>query len=182
MKRKNVLLALAVGLAFLGQTWESRSEEKNKDKEALTDEQFAKMASAIDLAEINLGNLAARLATSSQVKQFGQKMVTDHTKSSRMLLAITDQKSLKTATAMDKKHQALNDKLKTLNGAEFDREYMKHMVMGHEKAVAMYRQQAKQGKDADLKAFAEKTLPVVEMHLKMAKELAGKDSKTETKP
>jgi putative membrane protein len=51
---------------------------------------------------------------------------------------------------------------------------MHHMVMGHEEAVSLFEKQAKNGKDGDLKAFAEKTLPTLKEHLKMAKEVAGK--------
>jgi len=181
MKRVRAVAALVAVSACLMQACLLSAEERNKANESSTDQSFVEKASAIDLAEINLGNLAARLGTNEQVKQFGQQMVADHTKSSKMLLAVSDKKSLKSATAMDKKHQELFDKLKTLSGAEFDRDYMKHMVMGHQKAVELYRQEAKQGKDEDLKAFAQKTLPTVEMHHKMAQEINDKIGKSQSK-
>jgi putative membrane protein len=182
MKRTRFLLALPAVMVCLAFTVQSRSEDKNKDQELLTDEQFVQKASAIDLAEINLGNLAAKLGHSSQVKEFAEHMIKDHGKSSKNLLAICNTKGFKAATAMDRKHQELEEKLKTLTGADFDKDYMKHMVTGHEKAVALYQQQIKQGKDKDLKNFAETTLPVVQMHLKMAKDWADKNGKTERKP
>jgi putative membrane protein len=182
MQRMKFLAAFVALLAGLTLAWDAPGDEKDKNKDSRGDDTFAQKASIVDLAEINLGNLAARLATSQQVKQFATQMVADHTKSSRMLLSICDRKSLKTATAMDKKHQELFDKLAAkLSGSEFDRDYMKRMVMGHEKAVELYRHEAKEGKDADLKAFADKTLPIVESHFKMAKDINDKMSKGETR-
>ena len=60
------------------------------------------------------------------------------------------------------------DKLSKMRGAEFDRAYMRDMVQDHEKDVKKFRQEAQHGGDPDLKGFAQKTLPVLEQHLKMA--------------
>jgi len=174
IQRVTGMAGLIAVFACLAQAYQVSAEDNTKNKDSQTDQQFVQKASAIDLAEINLGNLAARLGSSDQVKQFGQHMVADHTKSSRMLTAIVDRKQLKSATTMDKKHQALFDKLKTLNGADFDKEYMRNMAMGHKEAVDLYRQEAKQGKDEDLKTFAQSTLPTIESHLKMAQDVANK--------
>ncbi|HKG20643.1 MAG TPA: DUF4142 domain-containing protein, partial [Blastocatellia bacterium] len=75
---------------------------------------------------------------------------------------------------MMQKHQALVSKLSGLSGAEFDREYMRQMVKDHSDAVELFQKEASRGKDADLKGFAAKTLPALQEHLRMARELAGK--------
>ena len=64
------------------------------------------------------------------------------------------------------------DKLSKMRGAEFDRAYMREMVEDHDKDVKKFRQQAEHGNDADLKTFAQNTLPVLEQHQKMAHDIS----------
>jgi putative membrane protein len=149
-------------------------EPRAADAKPVSDEQFVMMASAADLAEISLGRLAAQRAASDEVKKYGQRMVDDHGKSSKELIALADKKGIPVAKEMDKKHRQLLTKLAGKAGAEFDQAYMKHMVMDHKEALALYQGQAKGGKDEDLKAFAAKTVPVVRDHLKSAQALAGR--------
>jgi len=163
-------VALLAVVAALAVAWVGQAQ----DGQGVSDEQFVQKASAMDLAEINLGRVAEQNASDSRVKQYGQRMVADHTKSSKELLTIADKLGVKPATKMEAKHAALFEKLGRLKGQEFDTAYMKHMAEDHEMAVMLFKQQAKSGKDAGLRAFAEKTLPVIEEHLKMAKALAGK--------
>jgi putative membrane protein len=72
---------------------------------------------------------------------------------------------------MDAKHQKVMDRLSGLSGAEFDREYMKHMVKDHEDAVSDFQKQSTRAKDPDIKAFAARTLPALQEHLRMAREI-----------
>ena len=141
---------------------------------AVSDAQFVQLVSASDLAEINLGKVAAMQASSPDVKKFAEHMVRDHTKSSKELLKIANKQGLKVAPRMDEKSQALSTKLADLKEAAFDQAYMKHQVMAHQKAVRLFKAEASNGKDEELKAFAAKTLPVIEKHLKMAQEINGK--------
>jgi len=71
--------------------------------------------------------------------------------------------------------------LQKRSGAEFDRVYMEHMVTDHKKTVAMFKAEAGSGKDAQFKAFAAKTLPTLEDHLKMA-ETVNAEAKRARKP
>jgi putative membrane protein len=123
------------------------------------------------MAEVDHGNLATQRAHARDVKEFAQRMVTDHGKANSELLAIANRKQLKVAPDMGAKHRAMQQKLSGMSGEDFDRHYMKHMVEGHEAAVKLFQTEAKHGKDTDLKHFAEKTLPVIEEHLKMAKSI-----------
>jgi putative membrane protein len=163
----------ALGVAFIALcllTWQSQAQDKDK---APADAEFAFKASAMDLAEINLGQLATQRAASAAVKAYGQQMVEDHTKSSTELLKIASDKGLKVAKKMDKKHAALAEELSSLNGEQFDKAYMMHMLMDHKKALALFQQQAQNGTDAELKAFAAKGVPIIEDHLKKAQQLSG---------
>lgn len=83
--------------------------------------------------------------------------------------------------AINTDHQKLMDKMARLTGADFDREYMKHQVNDHDKAVALFEKQSKSGKDSELKAFAGRTLPTLKEHQQMAKDINSKvNGKTST--
>jgi len=136
------------------------------------DQHFVTKASQIDLAEVNLGRVGAQNASNPSVRQFGQKMVQDHTMSSAQLNQIANRKRLQPASRMDDEHQKLMDKLFGVRGPQFDQEYMKHMVMGHQKAVELYQHAAQNSQDDELKQFAAKTLPIVQQHLQMAQQIS----------
>jgi len=168
------VLFLAVGA--LGRTGPATADDKpsDKNKEAVTDQQFVMKASAAGLAEVNLGKLAATRASNADVKKFGQHMVDDHTKANKELATIADKKKLTVAMTMDPTHEQAFAKLSKLEGAEFDKQFMHQMVQDHEEAVSLFSAKAKDAKDEDLKAFAEKTLPTLKEHLKMARETHDK--------
>jgi putative membrane protein len=170
MKQHGVALA-ALAAVFLAAG--AAAQDKAGVGKPVTDAQFVLLATAADLAEINLGYLAVKRAKSAEVKKFGERMVADHTNSTKELLKIANKKGLPAARQMGARHREAAAQLQQLRGAAFDRAYMKHMVTDHQKAVALYESRAKQGRDEDLKAFAAKTLPVLQEHLKMAQEIAA---------
>lgn len=161
-------------LAILTLTCGLAAGRADDEKGALTDEKFVVKASAGGLAEVNAGRLAAKRASSAKVKEFATMMIKDHTMANKELLKLADKKGFKAAKTMDEKHKEMAEKLMKLTGAEFDREYMAGQVKDHEMTVALFEKQSKSGKDEDLKAWAEKTLPTIKEHLKMAKEIKGK--------
>jgi putative membrane protein len=171
MKRRvfhGMVLFFASATVFLG-----RGRADDKADEKFSDQHFVQKASAAGLAEVGLGRLAAERASRAEVKQFGQRMVQDHTKANTELLQIADAKKLQPAQQMDAEHRDLLTKLAGKSGPEFDQIYLKHMVMDHEKAVLLFTKASQQCQDADLKGFAAKTLPTVQEHLQMAKRLAN---------
>lgn len=145
-----------------------------KDTKAVTDDTFVMKASAGGLAEVNLGNLAARRASSDDVKKFARHMVMDHTKANKELLSLADKKSLKAAERMDAEHQEMARKLMRMKGAEFDRAYMQGQVKDHEVTIALFEAKAMGGGDDALKSWAKEKLPTLRMHLKMAQEVERK--------
>lgn len=138
------------------------------------DQKFMTKAAQGGMAEVSLGNMAQKKAQSADVKNFGKRMVTDHTKVNQQLEGLAKQKNLTLPTKMDSKHMATEKRLSNLKGATFDREYMKHMVTDHEKDVADFQKAAKTAKDPDVKKFASDTLPALQEHLKLARELKAK--------
>ena len=135
---------------------------------------FMTTAAESGMAEVQLGQLAAKKAQSADVKQFAQKMITDHTKANSELKQLAEKEIVSLPTELNAKHKDLMTKLQGLSGAEFDREYMKAQVEDHEKAVSLFQNQTDDGEDADIKAFASKTLPTLKSHLEMAKSINDK--------
>lgn len=138
------------------------------------DRKFMEEAAKDGLAEVQLGQLAKDHGMSDEVKEFGNRMVTDHSKANQELKDWAQQKSVILPNDLDANHKALRDKLSKLSGSEFDKAYMREMVSDHEKDVAAFKKESTSAKDADLKNWAAKTLPTLEDHLKQAKSTAAK--------
>jgi putative membrane protein len=132
------------------------------------DRKFLEEAAEGGMAEVELGKLAGQRASSDQVKQFGSKMVADHGKANDELKSLASGKGVQWPTSMGRSHQKDLDRLGKLSGADFDRQYMKHMVADHKKDVSAFQKQARSAHDADVKAFAAKTLPTLQDHLRSA--------------
>ena len=143
----------------------SRSQSANR---MTADNTFITKAAEGGMAEVELGKLATSHASNDRVKQFGQKMVDDHSKANNELSQIASKKGVTVPTSLAAKDQATVDKLSKLNGAEFDKAYMDDMVKDHRTDVSEFQKEANSGTDPDVKAFAAKTVPTLQQHLQMA--------------
>ena len=153
---------------------QAKSGEQPGSMVAASDRAFAREAAIANMAEVDLGNLAKEKASNADVKTFGDKMVTDHGKANDELKQWADQNKVTVPTELDAKHKAMHDRLAKLSGDAFDKAYMRDMVTDHKADVAKFRSESKTAHNADLKAWAGKTLPTLEDHLKMAQDTAGK--------
>lgn len=138
------------------------------------DRSFMTEAATGGMAEVELGRLAAEKGQSADVKKFGQRMVDDHSKANDELKQLASRKGVTLPTDLNSEQKSEKDKLSKLSGAAFDKEYMSAMVEDHDKDVKAFQDEAKDAKDADLKAFVNKTLSVIEEHQKMAKDIKDK--------
>jgi putative membrane protein len=132
------------------------------------DRTFAQKAAIGGMAEVEMGKLAQQKAASDQVKQFGARMVDDHSKANDELKQIASAKGIALPTDVDAKHKNKMAKMQKLTGAAFDRAYMDEMVSDHRHDVSDFQKESTSGRDSDLKGFASKTLPTLQDHLKMA--------------
>jgi putative membrane protein len=155
-------------LTTTGNTGGTSSDASPADKE------FVSNAGMAGLAEVQMGNVALQKAQHADVKAFAQRMVTDHTKSNEELQQLTATKGLTLPAELAGEHKAGLDHLNTLSGSAFDKAYMEHMVADHGKAVTLFENASNTAQDADIKAFASKTLPVLREHAKLAGEVASK--------
>ena len=126
------------------------------------------------MAEVQLSTLATTKAQNADVKKYAQQMIQDHTNANAELKQLAGKKNVTLPTDLDAEHKGIKDKLSSLSGAEFDKEYVGAMVADHEKSVNLFKTQADGGTDADAKAFAAKTLPKLQMHLDMIKGIQSK--------
>lgn len=129
------------------------------------DSKFATDAANAGLAEVALGKLAETKAANAKVKNFAEMMVKDHSKANDELMAIAKTKNITLPAAPDAEHQKKLDDLSKLSGKDFDKAYVDAMVDGHKKVLDMMKMAADKCSDSELKAFAAKTAPVVQMHL-----------------
>ena len=129
------------------------------------DAKFVTTAANDGMAEVNAGKMAQEKANSSRVKRFAAMMVTDHTKAGDELAALAKTKNITLPAAPDDDAQKKADDLSKKTGKHFDKAYVDAMVDGHEKAVKLFTDASNNCKDADIKAFAAKTLPTLKMHL-----------------
>ena len=119
--------------------------------------------------EVQLGQMASEKATSPMVREFGQRMAVDHQKGNEELNRILTEKGI-TIPASTTKTTRMSDRLQNLNGADFDRAYMKDAVKDHKKDLAEFKNEAANGRDPEIRTFAAQTVPVLEEHLQMAQQ------------
>jgi putative membrane protein len=138
------------------------------------DEKFAMAAAMGGLEEVELGRIAAQKGASDEVRQFGQRMVDDHSKANQDLMQVASAKGWTLPTALDAKHQAEVQKLSALSGDKFDKEYVDMMLKDHKKDVPEFQKESAGGADADIKSFAARTTPTLQEHLQMIQRIHDK--------
>src|SRR5436305_10499638 len=162
-----------------GKTEGGTSANANANKGSATvkmssDEKFADAAAVGGMEEGELGQLAAQRGVSDEVRQFGQRMVDDHSKAGDDLKQVASGKGWTLPAALDAKARADVQKLSALSGDKFDKEYVSMMLKDHKKNVAEFQKESSGGADADIKSFASRTLPVIQEHLQMIQRIHDK--------
>jgi putative membrane protein len=145
----------------------------------VTAPEFVKKAGAAGMAEVEMGKLGAQKATNADVKAFAKQMVTDHTKANKELAAVAQTKDLEVPSSPDMMHKGMMKKFESQSADEdFDRDFMQQMVKDHKAVVELFGIAARdQTLDPDLRALADKTLPVLQQHMKDAQALETKLAK-----
>ena len=129
------------------------------------DAKFAVDAANGGMAEVALGKLAEGKAVNAKVKEFAAMMVADHTKANDELMALAQSKNITLPQAVSSDKQATMDNLTKKSGSDFDKAYVDQMVDDHKKTISLFEDASKNAKDADIKAFVDKTLPTLRTHL-----------------
>lgn len=139
---------------------------------APTTQDFVTNVAISDLFEMQSSKLAEERGD-DKTKAFAKKMTTDHEQTSEQLKKMVTEGKVKAEmpTALDSTHQSKIDKLKGLNGDDFNKQYHSDQISAHKTAVDLFQRYGEGGENADLKAWAAKTRPHLEEHLKMAQDL-----------
>lgn len=186
MKRLMMTLCLAMTVMFVGHSVVSAQDSSMGSKDKMskdkmssmamnsTDTEFANMAAMGGMAEVKWAELAMQKSTDKAVKKYASKMMKDHTKANKNLMKVAAKHNMTLPTTMSEDQMQVTSQLQQASGAEFDRMYIQMSgVDAHQKMQALFQGEISGGTDADLKSFATKTLPVVQMHLQMAQEMAN---------
>ncbi|MGH9583426.1 MAG: DUF4142 domain-containing protein [Bryobacteraceae bacterium] len=137
----------------------------------VNDKKFLRKAAEGGMAEVALGKLAAEKGSTPAVKQFGEKLVNDHTQANNELKQVAANEKIQIPDSLDAKQQRQVSKLSALSGQKFDKAFLKDQVKDHRKDVREFRNEAQGGSNPAVKQFASKVLPVLEEHLSIAKNL-----------
>jgi putative membrane protein len=130
------------------------------------DRDFVVRAAQSGMAEVQASQLAVTQAATGEARSFAQRMVRDHTASNDELLRLVRAKGMAASTTLDAAHQAQLDALRARTGSDFDRAYLQDMgVRAHQDAITLYENQARNGTDPDLRAFAARTLASLRDHM-----------------
>ena len=141
------------------------------------EQQFVKKAAAGGLAEVKLSELAQDRASDAKVKDFAAQMVTDHTQANNELKPIAEANKVSVPTRLQGESEVAYKRLEKLSGSKFDAAYIKVMVSDHDKTVSAFEDASSKVKNPDLKAFIDKTLPVLRQHKDHIHEIASQTGK-----
>jgi putative membrane protein len=164
-------LVVALGAGAVAQTPRpAQAPAKDAAATSTTDTDFAQKAAMGGKHEVEGATFAAGKATNAGVKALANKLVKDHTAANSELMTLMKKKQI-TAAAETKPEP---EPWRNETGAAFDRAYIDHVISEHEKDIALFETEAKDGRDAELKAWAAKKLPALRTHLKTAQDLKSK--------
>jgi putative membrane protein len=147
-------------------------EKSSAGAVAPADKNFMLAAAESGMLEVRLGGIAEKKGTRQEVKDFGAMMVSDHGKAGEELKAVAAKNGVTLPSALDAEHKAIVKRLRNLSGAAFDQAYVEEMVKAHTKDASAFETASKNAKDPDLKAFAQRTLPIIKTHLNKIKMMA----------
>ena len=147
---------------------------------SMMDKKFLTEAAQGGMAEVKLGQLAADKGATDAVKDFGKKMVTDHTALNNAMMPFVEKAGITPPSGLSAKDQALYDRLNGLSGAAFDSAYASAMVKDHTKDKADFDKEAASTKNAELRDAVKQGDQTITEHLKMARQMSSTHGKSDT--
>jgi putative membrane protein len=150
----------------------------NPTQAKFDDKKFARDAALGAMIEVELGKLAAEKASRDDIKQFGQKVVDEHTKANDELKQVAGKENVAIPEALDSKHQSRLDKLSKLSGEAFDKAFVKEELKNREAEVRDFSAESQNGTDPNIKTFASNVLPALQQQLEEAKSLNKSEKNT----
>jgi putative membrane protein len=149
-------------------TTTSPTTNQSAQADIRADASFLREAASANLMEVRLGQSAQSKASNSAVKQFGQRMVNDHTNLENQLSSLVTTNGLSLSQSMNSKHQDAVNRLNKLSGQAFDSAYMTMMAQDHQEDIAKFQTQSQSAKSTQVRSLASNALPVLQQHLSLA--------------
>jgi putative membrane protein len=141
-------------------------------QQASADQAFVRKALEGGATEVQLGQLAQQKSQSEDVKQFGQKMVEDHTQLGEQMKPIAQQLGVKEPKGPSKKDKQLIAKLEGLSGPQFDEAYIQAMIKDHKEDLKEFKNEAQSASNQNVKQAAQQGAGVISQHLQMIEQIA----------
>ena len=171
------VLKMAVMLLLVGLVWApvgaaatpTRSQQSSDNKLSWQDRRFMRQAAQAGLFEVKKSELALTRSHNRHVRQFAAQMIRDHTKANQELKQLAASREVRLPRRPNAHQRMIIRRLARLSGKHFDCAYMAVQVRAHLQAIAIFRREVRHGHDPAVKAYADKTLPVLRMHLRMAR-------------
>lgn len=142
------------------------------------DGEFARKAAQDSMAQVTLAELAEEKASNENVKKFAKRMVEENTRTNDQLKEAALKSNIPLPTNLDPKDQGTYDSLSRLAGKDFDKAYAQEMLKDHQQNLTDFRNEASSGRKSAIKTFAAQSLPVIQQHLKLARQLELSVSRT----
>ncbi|HUJ09235.1 MAG TPA: DUF4142 domain-containing protein [Verrucomicrobiae bacterium] len=176
MKRELIVTALATAAILATTGFPAHAVTGNAlpavgTKLSSGDVSFVHEASSSGQAEVEFGQLLTQKAQSQALKDYGNRLIRDHTLANEKLARIALEKGVTVATEPNAKERKELDALQSLSATDFAETAKEDAIRDHREAIQMFQEASQTLQDPDLRQFAKQTLPVLEEHLRLAQQL-----------
>ena len=161
----------ATGSLFAQQKHETAMSGHNMEN---SDQRFITSAAEANLAEIDMAKLVGQKSTDPAVKDFANRMVTDHTQASQRLATVAESNGVKLPTEESAAERNKKSELQKLSGAQLNEAYLRNELQGHKETISAFENEIEHGQNQETKSYAEQTLPTLQDHIRIAEDVAGK--------
>lgn len=151
-----------------------QKREADSAKLSIEDQNFVKAIALSGMVEIAIGKLAKEMSKDTAIQNFGSLLATHHQQLAKDLKDVVAQRDIHFPEKLDDIHQQKIDSLKAVSSSDFDRTFLQMMINDHNTALALFDQTGAHGKDVQLQAFANKNIPIIRNHLRIANGLINK--------
>jgi len=164
---------MALGLSF----GVAAAESTKDDKLARADRKFIQQAAESGMFEVEIARLAESKASSPDVRELATTLARDHSKANDELVRLANSKKVELPAAPPHGKRKDIEKMAKLSGSEFDHRFLREVgIKNHEEDIRKFEQESAKAKDADLRAWVDKTLPTLREHLAMAQKMPAAEA------
>ena len=177
MHAKLTTFSLAAVLLLTGSLFAQQKHQTATTTQSMqnaVDRSFINSAAEANLAEIDTAKMVGQKSTDPGVKDFANRMVTDHTQASQSLASFAEMSGVKLPTETGATERNQKNELQKLSGSKLDDAYLRDELQGHEEAIAAFENEIENGQNQEIKNYAARTLPTLQDHIRIAEDIAGK--------